>query len=147
MYTNEVTDSVQNDFVTQLLTWIAEEDLHGSIFWRTDEASKNITFFVNTNDILAWGCADAEEINEQTFPVLQQAVADCKAIDPICGANIGCDLFACRMNKMRPQGAVYLTNLANRKFWPLFDACGPERIVGYGNPFGQNNVDSAAKSV
>jgi hypothetical protein len=43
----------------------------------------------------------------------------------------GCDLFVCRERKMRPQGAVYPED---RRFWPLFDACGPEREVGLGNP-------------
>lgn len=42
-------------------------------------------------------------------------------------------LFACRSRKMRPQGACYPDD--HPELWPLFDACGPEREVGMGNPY------------
>lgn len=118
--------------VMQILEFIDVEELHGLIWWRTDGEYAPITFWTNSNDLLAWGCADGEEINEETLPLLKQAVEDCKAIDPVCGAITGCELFACRMNKMRPQGAAYPKE---RELWPLFDACGPERETGLGNPY------------
>lgn len=43
------------------------------------------------------------------------------------------DLYSCRIEGMRPQGAVYRHN--KKELWPLFDACGPEREVGLGNPY------------
>lgn len=129
-----------HDFVMQLLAFIADEELHGLIWWRTDGEYAPITFWTNSNDLLAWGCADGEEINETTLPLLRQAVADCKAIDPVCGAITGCELFACRLNKMRPQGAAYPKD---RELWPLFDACGPEREIGLGNPYRPGEYKSA----
>lgn len=123
---------MNHDFVMQVLRFFDEEDLVGMLHWRTDENHAPITFFINTNDLLAWGCADCEEVNEETLPVLKQAIEDCKAIDPVLGGITGCELFACRMNKMLPQGAAYPEK---RELWPLFDACGPEREIGIGNPY------------
>lgn len=127
--------------VMQILEFVSEEDLHDLIYWRTDGEYSPITFWVNSNDVLAWGCSDGEEVNEETLPVLKKAVKDCKAIDPMRAAMVGCDLFACRMNKLRPQGAAYP---ANRDLWPLFDACGPEREVGLGNPYRPGEYKPAA---
>jgi len=126
-----MSDVPHSQFVMDVLAFVAAHDIHGMLIWRTDGAYAPITFWVNSNDILCWGCADCVEINEETFPLLQQSVDDCKAIDSVCGAVYGCDLFACRVSKMRPQGAAYPKD---RALWPLFDACGPEREVGLGNP-------------
>jgi hypothetical protein len=120
------------EFVMQVMTFFSDEELIGILHWRTDGEHAPITFWTNSSDLLAWGCADCEEINEATFPILKQAVEDCKAIDPVLGGIMGCELFACRVNKMRPQGAAYPKN---RELWPLFDACGPERETGIGNPY------------
>lgn len=47
----------------------------------------------------------------------------------------GCvsDLFAARSRKMRPQGAAYKVRYPE-ELWGLFNAAGPEREVGLGNP-------------
>lgn len=42
------------------------------------------------------------------------------------------ELFAARVREMRPQGACYKGY--PKDLWPLFDACGPERETGMGNP-------------
>lgn len=42
------------------------------------------------------------------------------------------ELFAARVRGMRPQGACYKGY--PKDLWPLFDACGPERETGMGNP-------------
>ncbi len=116
----------------QILEFISDEDLHSSIYWRTDGKYGPVTFFITSSDLLAWGGTDCEEVNEETLPLLKQAVEECKAIDPVCGAIAGCDLFICRANKSRPQGAAYPDE---RELWPLFNACGPERRTGVGNPY------------
>jgi hypothetical protein len=43
------------------------------------------------------------------------------------------ELFAARVRGVRPQGASY--SLYPRATWPLFDACGPKRETGLGNPY------------
>jgi len=53
-------------------------------------------------------------------------------IHPYRFAPVG-DLFAARVRKMRPQGAAYKVRY-DESIWPLFDACGPVREVGFGNP-------------
>lgn len=83
-----------------------------------------ITPLVNCNDLFHWGCADAEEIELDELPQLQQACIE----SPTCGR----DLWVCRNRGMRPQGAVY-KGIPPAE-WPLFDACGPPRAVEFGNP-------------
>lgn len=121
-----------SEFVMQILEFFAKEDIRDMLYWRTDGEYAPITFYIITNDLMYWGCADAEAVNAETLPILKQAISDCKAIDPVLGAIEGCNLFACRVRKMRPQGAAYPDE---RGLWPLFDACGPEREVGLGNPY------------
>lgn len=120
------------EFVMQVLAFFSDEDLVGMLNWRTDGEHAPVTFWTNCNDLFGWGVSDAEEVNETSFPVLKQAVADCKAIEPVLGGIIGCELFACRMSGTRPQGAAYPKN---RDLWPLFDACGPEREIDICNPY------------
>ena len=43
-------------------------------------------------------------------------------------------LFACRMRKMRPQGACYKN--IRPEVVALFDACGPDREIDKVNPLG-----------
>lgn len=124
--------------MVEVLEFIAQKDLFDIMFWRTDGKYAPVTFILNTSDLLAWGCADAEEINTETFPLLKQAIEDCEAIDPIFGAIEGCSLFSCRVKEMRPQGVAYPEN---RELWPLFDACGPKREIGIGNPYPPGGKD------
>lgn len=42
------------------------------------------------------------------------------------------NLFACKVMRMRPQGAAY--SYIPEDLWDLFDEAGPERAVGFGNP-------------
>jgi hypothetical protein len=46
--------------------------------------------------------------------------------------NVAELLFACRSRNSRPQGAIY--KRISKALVPLFDACGPERMTGFGNP-------------
>lgn len=85
----------------------------------------NFKFLVICNDLFWWGTADAEELNISTIKQLEQALKDAGGID-------GCDLYCCRMRKMRPQGACY--KYIEEKNWSLFNKCGPERETGFGNP-------------
>ena len=82
---------------------------------------------VNCNDLFFWGCADAENINEELMVEFNQAVSDCGDL------RIGAELYCARRREMRPQGACY--SYYDKALWPLFDACGPERDVGFGNPY------------
>jgi hypothetical protein len=120
------------DFTLRVLTFIRRKDLHCVFYWKTNGEAAPLTFFLNCNDLIAWGAADCEDITPDNIERFEKAIGECEAIDSDDGAIIGCDLFVCRERKMRPQGAVYPED---RRFWPLFDACGPEREVGLGNPF------------
>jgi len=124
--------TTKSEFILDLLGFIADKDLCGILYWRTHGKYTPITFWINTNDLFAWACADGEEVNESNLPLFKQSVEDCIKIDPVLGTLEGCSLFAARMNKMRPQGAAYPEC---RELWPLFDACGPEREISIGNPY------------
>lgn len=107
-------------FLEKVMVFIAKYELHGVIFWNED-----LMFFVNCNDFFAWGCADAEDLNEETFPLLEKAIEDAGELD-------GALLYCARQRKIRPQGAFY--KHLDKKNWHLFDACGEERKSGFGNP-------------
>ncbi len=81
---------------------------------------------VNCNDTFAWGCADGEELTKDNIEIFYQSIED-------AGEKDGPDLFCARVREMRPQGACY--GYYDEKNWPLFNACGPERETGFGNPY------------
>ena len=122
---------IDQQFICDVLDLFSREDLVGMLSWCCDEEYTPITFWVKCSDTFCWGCADAEDLTPETLPILKQASEDCKAVDRILGSLHACDLFAARIRQMRPQGAAYPKN---RDLWPLFDACGPERETGFGNP-------------
>lgn len=121
----ERANVVKDDFILAVLELFARHDRHSEVWWRTDGAYAPITFFVNCNDVFAWGCADCEQLTEETLPALAQAYQD--------SDKVGAELFCSRVRKERPQGAFYA--YIPEEEWPLFDACGPEREVGPGNPY------------
>jgi hypothetical protein len=90
-------------------------------------AYKNDGYYIMCNDVFFWGAADLEEITEEFLPVFDRAVED-------CGGEIefGALLYCARQRRMRPQGALY--SFIPKDKWELFNACGPEREVGFGNP-------------
>lgn len=102
-----------------------------AIWWRTDGEYAPVTFLVNCNDEFWWASADCERLTPENLPILERAIADCKAAVPRLGKIWASTLFVARVRGMRPQGAAYPSE---RALWPLFDACGPEREVDFGNP-------------
>lgn len=103
----------------------------GDLWWRVDGEYAPVTFFAICNDLFWWGTADLEAITPDNVGALERAMADCRSIDPVVGVCEGTGLFCCRVRGLRPQGVAYPKD---ERFWPLFDACGPERVVDFGNP-------------
>ena len=108
-----------------------------SLFWRTDEEYAPLALSANCNDLFFWGCSDGEDITTDNIHILEQSYADMQAAGIAAGEkhyNAGNAhlLFCARVRGMRPQGAYY------KYFDPyeaeLFNACGPERETGFGNP-------------
>ncbi|MFF3511567.1 hypothetical protein [Streptomyces sp. NPDC002573] len=118
-------------FATRVLEIFAKADSHGDLLWRIVDGQPE--FAANVSDVFAWGGADAEDITAETLPVLEQAFTDLAAIR---STEFVADLYAARLRKMRPQGAAYPGNThpSWREVSMLFDACGPERELGLGNP-------------
>lgn len=121
-------------FILDVLKLFAEFEIEIMLCWRTDGEYAPITFWMSANDMMAWGCADGEDITYKTLPVLRKALQDCADAmgkPSHCVGVEGCMLYVCRMRGMRPQGAAYPKE---KELWPLFDECGPPREVGFGNP-------------
>lgn len=106
--------------------------------WRPDEnASDNSPvkghsyhgkcLCANASDLFFWACADGEKLPENDCSGIEQAIADCEGDE-----DIGVLLWVCRQRQMRPQGPYY--SYFDKKFWHLFDECGEEREIGFGNP-------------
>jgi hypothetical protein len=106
-------------FIQDLLVLIAQYDAWDTLYWNS-----SLEFYISCNDIFYWGCADAEDVNKKTFPILRKAFKD--------AGNDGVLLYCARQRKMRPQGAAY--KFVDKKHWHLFDACGSERKPDFGNP-------------
>jgi hypothetical protein len=118
---------------------------------RHDPAEPHFEVYADCSDTFFWGISDAEEITEENFHILaesfaelaQLAAEDEAACDGSTRARVDAqmythsiaDLFSARVRKERPQGAAYKVRYAER-LWPLFNACGPERPIEFGNPKG-----------
>lgn len=113
-------------YTRRVLDVFAKAHIHSELLWHVER--HRVVFSADVSDVFAWGGADAEEITPSNLPVLEQAYADLKAV---CAEEHAADLFAARVRRMRPQGAAYPTALPAQR---LFDACGPQRPPGLGNP-------------
>jgi hypothetical protein len=124
-------DRQQLQFIHAVLTLALHADFRSELLWHSDGTT--ITVAVDVSDVFAWGGSDAEDLTPERLPLLAQAVADLRAIDPR-EDMYAVDLFAARIRGMRPQGAAYPKRPALAATHALFDACGPERATGLGNP-------------
>lgn len=102
------------------------EDERDDLFWRVGE-DNSIDFYLMCSDVFMWGCSDAEALaNSEDLKLYKQCqteINDYKAVW----------LYCSRKRKMRPQGAFY--KYFSEEQAKLFDACGPVRVIGFGNPY------------
>lgn len=127
MKDNPPIDLTPND-VVEILMCLDELNMADALFWRAHNGI--VHFYIDCSDRFAWGSADGETLSPATLPTLRQAYKDLAAIG---GGEVShTDLLYCaRMRQFRPQHACYPKN---PQTWPLFDACGPARTAGLGNP-------------
>lgn len=119
-------ESTDLAFFTRVMEVFYLSDNRDDLIWHVTDGRVHLS--ANVSDIFAWGGADAEPITPETLPVLEQAWKDAKAIDQEFLMAL---LYAARVRGARPQGAAYPETAAAQA---LFNACGPEREVGLGNP-------------
>jgi hypothetical protein len=113
-------------FVHGVLALFAKADVQG-LLWFYGEGD-GVCLAADVSDVFAWGGADCEPITPDRLPLLQQAYDDLAAFQ---AWECMPELYAARIRGMRPQGAAYPTS---RNAQALFDACGPVRETGLGNP-------------
>lgn len=125
---------VDAEFVMRVMRGFAmfPNDLCDVLTWRTDGEYAPITFLVDCSDEFAWGGSDCEPLTDGAdLDALEAALAEVAAVEPRY-PGYGTTLWVARKRGTRPQGATYPSSAPG--VWPLFDACGPKREVGSGNP-------------
>lgn len=116
----------------KVLRMFDDKDWHDCLFWRVGDDG-SVRWLINCNDIFTWACSDCEQITRENFDMIQPCIDDMAKADPDWRYTWeALYLWVARVRKERPQGAAYPDNKA---FWPLFDACGPERPIGLDNPY------------
>lgn len=120
--------------IEQVISIAIDYDQYDNLHWWRDEEDGQIKVGANCSDLFWWATADAEEITPDNIQLFEETCNECEALDD--GIEFptvfACALFAARARKMRPQGAYY--KMFPRSMWPMFNACGPERETGLGNP-------------
>jgi hypothetical protein len=120
-----------DQFVRRVLMAFAGEAC-ADLVWHADETG--LHFSAECSDVFFWAYADLESITPATIDLLEQTRQD--LLDATGGDHRAlvelADLYAARVRKMRPQGALMRHVLPS--LWPLYEACGPERAVEFGNP-------------
>ena len=115
------------EYKINLLKLAAKHDIREDLFW-----NEALDFFVICSDFFYWGVADLVDVYSQAnVDLLEHSIADCEAAKQFGSVHAPL-LYCARKAHMRPQGAYY--KHINKELWPLFDACGPERETGVGNP-------------
>jgi hypothetical protein len=119
------------EFLTEFFRLTDEYELYDSWYWRVIDGK--VTLYANCGDVFDWGSADLEDITPENISVLEQSMKDLYETE--CSANVvyAASLFCARVRKLRPQGAYY--KYLKPPVIALFDACGPLRPVGMGNPY------------
>lgn len=127
-------------FFMEVLRLANEHDCTNDLIWNEEDGK--LSCAVICSDEFWWGCCDAEPLTPETLPVYRQALEECAELEKTLPKNshmfprlYADELFAARMRKMRPQGDSY--EMYPPVMWHLFDACGPVRDVGMGNPHPQ----------
>lgn len=131
-------------FDYKVLEFFDSHHIHDSLFWSCED--NKIKWWVICNDVFLWGCSDGEDITEENFSGLEKAYQDCRDIIPEGEFLFSGDwlmLWVARCRKERPQGAAYPDD---ERLWVLFDAAGPFRETGLGNPYKNRTEYKAAKA-
>lgn len=116
-----------------MLLLIAKYQLFEGVLWHQNKEG-GFDFTVACSDFFWWETADFEEVDEKTFPELEQALSD--KMEAASGPmHHGALLYCARRRKMRPQGYYYKYLVPETHV--LFDACGPEREMDEMNPHDQ----------
>lgn len=106
-------------------------DIYGVLFWRVDDGE--LKLYVNVLDVFVWGGSDVEEIMFVIFLELECVYVDLK--------DVGVDMFMVELYvvclcRICLQGVCYLSGYDILIWWwvyELFNVCGFEWVIGFGN--------------
>ena len=115
----QANEKSEAELLLKIMKLFAENDACDELYWNNE-----LEPWVNCSDFFWWGCGDGEDIEtDEDLELLEQCFKDSEDHPTL--------LYCARRRKERPQGAYYkyLKDEAE-----LFNACGPERKTGSGNP-------------
>jgi hypothetical protein len=119
----------QVDFAMKFLALAAKYELFdASIQLRSDGEYAPVSFILNVNDIFC-PAADGEVVDD--VDALEKAITDCIEASPTDAVSVwqaitdGLVLYVARKRNERPLRLKYTDNQA---LWPLFDACGLNKV-------------------
>lgn len=115
-------------YIENLLKLVATWDAHDILYWNS-----SLMFYVNCNDLFAWGCADCEGISSQNdVDLLEKCFNIMKAHGREWDTESASFLYAAQKRKMRPQNAMF--KHIDKSIHYLFDECGLPRPESYPHP-------------
>jgi hypothetical protein len=112
------------EYYEEIMRLTHYHDCQEDIYFYPTKTGDGYIACVNCNDLFYWACGDAESIQIDDVPLFKQSLEDSEFMGPL--------LYCARKRKMRPQGAYYESFFPEDV--PLFNATGPKREVGFGNP-------------
>lgn len=101
------------------------------LFWRVDDDILSVS--VECSDVFFWGSADVEPLTVKNIDLFEATYAECEDRFGKYNAEHATELFCARARNTRPQGAFY--KYLSPEWAELFNAAGPERETGLGNPY------------
>lgn len=93
---------------------------------------------VDSTGLFHWGHGSVTVVDDPEL--LEDCYADCMKVDPSKGRIYAPFLYCARTVGKRPDEGSYPHD---RRYWPLFDACGPERGLDDKGPFLRGEVEAA----
>jgi len=119
--------------VHELVKTLSKLDID-DLYWYTKDGE--VKSCVNCNDMFAWGCADAEDIEIEDLKLLKEVHKQLEDIEVGLSAY-WYFLYCARKRNIRPQGAMY--KHIPKEMLNLINDCGTEREIDICNPYNQND--------
>lgn len=116
-------------FILRVLRLYERAD-NSDLFWRVEGG--HVRFLANCSDTFEWATADAEEITPDDVDLLEQTLADLRAVSWEQDIWLS-ELYAARKRGLRPMNRWFSGGIAPGVL-ELFAACGPERESTFLSP-------------
>lgn len=120
------------DEVLAVATAAHNLDIGDLLVWGASNGDVYASF--NVSDVFGWACADAEYVEAQDVPLLENTY---KELDAMPDVNMFAELaalFTARKRGMRTQDCILYSKDSPAELIALYEACGPKRENNLANP-------------